>query len=138
MLGNQLNPADVQSRPSVVWWPAKADTYYTLSMVDPDAPDRKTHIYREINHWLVVNIPLQYIDKGIVIASYTGSMPPAGSGNHRYVFLVYQQPNRLDVKEPIITNNSLMRRNFNIRQFSEKYNLGDPVAVNFFLAKYSN
>lgn len=41
-------------------------SYYTLLMVDPDAPSRKNHTMREFIHWMVVNIPGDNVTAGEV------------------------------------------------------------------------
>lgn len=68
--------------------------------------------FSEWLHWLVVNIPSdQNIDSGQVLSEYMGPAPPKGSGQfdgrlfctilailegpHRYVLLVYEQPEAL-------------------------------------------
>lgn len=43
--GGELTPRDVKDQPQVTW-DANPDKYYTLSMVDPDAPSRDNPIYR--------------------------------------------------------------------------------------------
>lgn len=41
-------------------WETEADAYYTLLMFDPDA----SPMFREVRHWLVMNIPGTSIDQG--------------------------------------------------------------------------
>lgn len=129
-MGNELTPTEVANTPTVTW-DAEPRTYYTLSMVDPDAPSREVPTYREIEHWLVVNILGSDISTGQTIADYLGSGPPQGSGLHRYALFVYKQPRRLEFDEG---GNS--RISFSIRNFAHKYNLGEPIAGNFFEAQF--
>ena len=108
-LGNELEPKQVKAEPNVTW-DAKDDSLYTVLMVDPDAPSRESPTYREILHWLVINIPGNRIAEGQVIAEYIGSGPPEGTGLHRYVFLVFQQSekiiaNKFIPKTYVATNN---------------------------------
>lgn len=91
-LGKELTPTQVKDQPTVSW-EAEKGAYYTLMMMDPDAPSRTDFPYREARHWLVVNIPESYVQKGDHITEYVGSGPPKGTGLHRYTFLVYKQPN---------------------------------------------
>ncbi len=49
-------------------------------MFDLDAPSRQTPTYREILHWLVVNIPGKDVAKGDVRKVYRGPGPPPGTG----------------------------------------------------------
>ncbi|XP_066144601.1 protein D3-like [Euwallacea fornicatus] len=136
--GNELTPTQVKDQPAISWG-AQTDAFYTVCMTDPDAPSRKEPTYREWHHWLVGNVPGSQIAKGEVLSAYVGSGPPPNTGLHRYVFLVYKQPNKLSFDEPRLPNNSGDKRGcFSIRKFAEKYNLGQPVAGNFYQAQYDD
>ncbi|KAF2895555.1 hypothetical protein ILUMI_10619 [Ignelater luminosus] len=133
-LGNEMAPRDVREKPEVNF-DAEENAYYTLAMVDPDAPSRKNPTKREWLHWLVVNIPKGGIDKGETITQYVGSGPPKDSGLHRYVFLLYKQPGKIEFNEPNLAKSG---PNFSIKKFAEKYNLDHPIAGNFFQAQYDD
>lgn len=134
--GNELTPRQVIEQPEVSW-DAEHDTYYTLLMVDPDAPSRADPKFREFNHWQVVNIPETDISKGEVLTGYRGSGPPKGTGLHRYVFLVYKQDSILRFNEPRIGPSARDNRaSFSARKFADKYKLGKPIAANFFQAQW--
>nr|QBB01990.1 putative protein D2-like isoform X2 [Cotesia chilonis] len=137
-LGNDLTPTQVKDPPTV-HWDADSGSFYTLCMTDPDAPSRKQPTYREWHHWLVGNIPGNDVSKGEVLSAYIGSGPPQGTDLHRYVFLIYKQPQKLTFDEPRLTNRSGDNRaKFSISKFAEKYNLGAPIAGNFFQASYDD
>ncbi|CAG9765078.1 unnamed protein product [Ceutorhynchus assimilis] len=136
--GNELTPTQVKDQPTVQWQ-ADANAFYTLCMTDPDAPSRKEPNFREWHHWLVGNIPGQDVSKGEVLSAYVGSGPPPNTGLHRYVFLIYKQNGKLNFDEPRLPNNSGDNRaGFSIRKFAEKYLLQEPVAGNFYQAKYDD
>jgi len=137
--GEELTPTNVRNTPSVEWV-AEQDSYYTLSMSDPDAPSRAIPISREYLHWLVGNIPGNNVDSGVPLAGYVGSAPPLASGLHRYTILLYKQElGKIDFTEPIISNTtSEGRAQFRIARFAEKYSMGNPIAGNFFQAKNEN
>ncbi|CAG9559418.1 unnamed protein product [Danaus chrysippus] len=136
--GNELTPTQVKDVPNVKW-NAVPDTYYTLAMTDPDAPSRAEPQFREWHHWLVGNILGGDISSGEVLSAYVGSGPPPETGLHRYVFLVYKQPGKLSFDEPRLPNTSGDKRGgFSIAKFAKKYNLGDPIAGNFYQAKYDD
>ncbi|XP_037948323.1 protein D2-like [Teleopsis dalmanni] len=136
--GNVLTPTQVKSPPKVVW-DAEADTFYTLIMTDPDAPSRAEPKFREWHHWLVTNIPGSAIDQGDVLTEYVGSAPPKNTGLHRYVFLLYKQPGKVQFNEPNISKTSGSNRGkFSAKKFSAKYKLGDPIAANFYQAEYDD
>lgn len=102
-LGNELTPTQVKDIPSVTW-EAEMGVYYTLLMVDPDAPSRANCELRECRHWLVMNIPECYVQKGDHVIEYIGSGPPKDTGLHRYTFLVYKQPGIIEHNEPRCSN----------------------------------
>ncbi|KAF5286221.1 hypothetical protein FQR65_LT02233 [Abscondita terminalis] len=136
--GNELTPTQVKDIPTVKWT-ADPNSFYTLCMTDPDAPSRNKPEFREWHHWLVGNIPGGDISKGETLSEYVGSGPPPGTGLHRYVFLIYKQPDALTFDEKRLTNRSGDNRGkFSIRKFAEKYKLGNPIAGNFYQAEYDD
>lgn len=82
----------MKDKPTLVWEVEKG-AYYTLFLVDPDAPSRENSAEREVRHWLVVNIPECSVENGDEIIEFLGSGPRNGTGLHRYTFLIYKQPN---------------------------------------------
>ncbi|XP_023020259.1 protein D2 isoform X3 [Leptinotarsa decemlineata] len=136
-LGNELTPKQVLEAPEVKY-EADSKDYYTLIFTDPDAPSRKNPKSREWNHWLVVNIPGSKILEGEVITDYVGSAPPKGSGLHRYVFVLYKQPEKLKVDEPRHGPTDGNRGQFSTEKFAKKYNLGKAVGGNFFQAQWDD
>ncbi|KAM3959483.1 protein D3-like isoform 2-T5 [Aphomia sociella] len=136
--GNELTPTQVKDVPTVSW-DATPNQLYTLVMTDPDAPSRKEPKFREWHHWLVANIPGNNVAAGDTLSAYVGSGPPPDTGLHRYVYLVYKQPSKLEFDEPRLPNTSGENRaNFSIAKFAKKYNLGDPIAGNFYQAQYDD
>jgi len=138
-LGNELTPTQVKNPPNFSWEGADPKKFYVLCMTDPDVPSRKEPKYREWHHYLVANIPGSDIAKGEVLSEYVGSGPPKDSGKHRYVFLIYEQPEKLTFDEKRLTNRSMDgRANFSIRNFAKKYKLGEAIAGNFYLAEWDD
>ncbi|XP_061394521.1 protein D2-like [Musca vetustissima] len=136
--GVELTPTQVKNEPKVEW-EAEAGTYYTLLMTDPDAPSRKEPIMREWHHWLVGNIPGDQLKKGEVLSAYVGSGPPKDTGLHRYVFLLFKQPKKLEFDEKRFSNTEAAgREKFSTKKFIAKYNLGAPLAGNFYQAQYDD
>lgn len=91
-LGNVLTPTQVKDKPTLTW-DAENGAFYSVLLVDPDAPSRQMPKFREYRHWLVMNIPGSSIDQGEEIIGYIGSGPPKNTGLHRYIYLIYKQPN---------------------------------------------
>lgn len=136
--GNELTPTQVKDLPSFSY-EAQPDQLYTLAMVDPDAPSRAEHTFREILHFLVANIPGKNVSKGDTLAEFIGSGAPKGTGLHRYVYLLFKQgggPLKSDIK--IGKNSREGRVKFSIRDFARTHNLGSPVAANFYQAQYDD
>ncbi|XP_046659732.1 protein D1-like isoform X1 [Homalodisca vitripennis] len=137
-LGNELTPTQVKNQPQVNYT-AKPTDLYMLAMVDPDAPSRTDPKFRSFKHWLVGNIQGSDISTGEVLAEYVGSGPPQGTGLHRYVFLLFKQPGKLEFDEPRVPKTSAdNRRSFSIQDFAKKYKLGSPVAINLYQAQYDD
>ena len=134
--GNLLDPKVLQEVPEVSW-PAQGADLYTLMMIDPDAPTRFINFLSPINHWLVINIPGADIANGEILAEYIGPGPPRFTGTHRYTFLVYKQSKRIEPDQNTITKGlSIRRLRTTARGISKKYDLGEPIAANFFLSKH--
>jgi phosphatidylethanolamine-binding protein (PEBP) family uncharacterized protein len=96
------------------------DGQYTLLMIDPDAgklgknnasPGNTKGLY--YLHWLVVNIPSSgNVEEGDVLVPYAGPTPPAGTGQHRYIFILYKQ------KVGIVSGMNIQQRSsWNLQQF---------------------
>lgn len=128
----------MQNKPEVSFQ-AEPHAHYLLCMTDPDAPSRAEPSFREFHHWLVGNIPCGNVSRGEVLTEYIGSGAPLGTGFHRYTFLLYKQPGKLNFDEAHINiTQGEERKYFNIRKFAAKYNLGNPVAINIFQAQYDD
>lgn len=68
---------------------------YTLLMIDPDAGKASPNSPRPGNfylHWLIVNISAGDLNTGRQIVSYQKPTPPPGTGQHEYIFQLYEQP----------------------------------------------
>uniref|UniRef100_A0A6G1SG27 Phosphatidylethanolamine-binding F40A3.3 n=2 Tax=Aceria tosichella TaxID=561515 RepID=A0A6G1SG27_9ACAR len=136
--GNELTPTQVKDQPKFSF-NAKPDKFYTLAMVDPDAPSRKDPANREILHFMVANIPGSDVSKGDTFAEYVGSGAPEKTGLHRYIFLLFEQKEKLNSDLMSIKKTSRVGRvKFSIRKFAKEHNLGDPIAANFFQAQYDD
>lgn len=124
-LGKELPAAACLSAPNVTW-NADPEAFYTLIMIDPDAPNREKPTLGEWRHWLVSNIPGNDVDKGEELQLFEEPQPPQGSGLHRYVFLLYKQKGR---KEMSVFEGK--RSGFNAHQWAKR-NGFTLEAVNFF------
>uniref|UniRef100_A0A1A9W5Q3 Phosphatidylethanolamine-binding protein n=1 Tax=Glossina brevipalpis TaxID=37001 RepID=A0A1A9W5Q3_9MUSC len=134
--GTILTPTQA-IRPPDIYYKALPNAYYTIMMIDPDVPSRSSPMFRSYQHWLIVNIPGDQLEKGDDVVEYIGPIPSKNTGLHRYVFILYKQPHKLVQKETRVPNNSGNgRRYFNASLFAKKHNLGLPIAANFFLSEW--
>ncbi|XP_053617474.1 protein D2-like [Plodia interpunctella] len=134
-LGNELSKPQVALTPSVSW--NAGDGLYTVIMFDPDAPSPSNPFISSFLHWLVINVQKDGIASGDTIAEYLHPYPPPFGDIHRYVFLVYQQRERLPVKD-FIAYSTIGRFKFSPQDFADNFNLGDPVAGNFFRTQFNS
>ncbi|XP_038694640.1 protein HEADING DATE 3A-like [Tripterygium wilfordii] len=123
--GCELKPSHVSNQPRVDIGGDDLRTFYTLVMVDPDAPSPSEPNLREYLHWLVADIPASTgAGFGQEVVCYESPRPRVGI--HRFVFILFRQLGRQTVYAPG------WRQNFNTRDFAELYNLGLPVAAVYF------
>ncbi|RCV21230.1 hypothetical protein SETIT_4G122200v2 [Setaria italica] len=123
--GCELKPSMVSHQPRVEVGGPDMRTFYTLVMIDPDAPSPNDPNLREYLHWLVTDIPgTTGATFGQEVMCYENPRPTMGM--HRFVFVLFQQLGRQVVYAPG------WRHNFNTRDFAELYNLGPPVAAVYF------
>ncbi|XP_016472793.1 protein VERNALIZATION 3-like [Nicotiana tabacum] len=130
--GCDLRPSQVIHQPRIEIGGADDCTFYTLVMVDPDAPTPTNPNMREYLHWLVTDIPATTgVNFGNEVVSYESPMPTTGI--HRFVFVLFLQLRReINVYAP------RSRQNFNTRDFAELYELGLLVAAVYFNGQREN
>ena len=93
-------PAPLTCEPPTVCYKAEHGSSakrYTLIMTDPDAPDRAAHAFREFVHFVVSDITAESLaaggaPEGTTVLDYLGVGAPCKSGMHRYVILLFVQP----------------------------------------------
>ncbi|KAL1555843.1 protein FLOWERING LOCUS T-like [Salvia divinorum] len=123
--GYRLRQSQVASRPRVEIGGQDFRILHTLVLVDADSPSPGNPYFREYLHWLVTDIPGSTNPSfGNEVVAYEAPQPSMGI--HRLVMVVFRQPWRQIVLAPE------WRNNFSIRQLSQVYNLGDPVAAFFY------
>nr|QTM97700.1 flowering locus T protein [Crocus sativus] len=123
--GKEFRPSQVVHQPRVEIGGCDYRNFYTLVMVDPDAPSPSNPHLREYLHWLVIDIPGSTgVSYGQEIMCYESPRPAAGI--HRFVFILFQQLGRQTVYAPD------WRQNFNTMDFAELYNLNSPVAAVYY------
>ncbi|XP_044481605.1 protein HEADING DATE 3A-like isoform X2 [Mangifera indica] len=123
--GVELKPSQVANQPRVDIGGTDLREFYTLVMVDPDAPSPSVPSLREYLHWMVSDIPATTgATFGKELLCYESPRPTVGI--HRFVFVLFRQLGRQTVYAPEL------RQNFSTKDFAELYNLGAPVAAVYF------
>src|SRR5699024_3589706 len=124
--GNELTPSQVRLPPTYLAWPTEPETLYTLLMNDPDVPSNA----QDILHWAIVNIAGTNVATGETLGQYFGPSPPKGSRVHRYIFRLYRQNSKLNLKR------FTTRTAFNVTRFAVDNHLEGPIAENFFVSQF--
>ncbi|MED6143954.1 hypothetical protein PIB30_010908 [Stylosanthes scabra] len=122
--GCELRPSHVLNRPRVTIGGEDLRTFYTLVMVDADAPSPSNPFLREYLHWMVTDIPATTNTTfGKEVVFYESPQPSAGI--HRFVIVLFKQLGRDTVFAPE------WRHNFNTRDFAGNNSLAPVAAVYF-------
>ncbi|XP_016507342.1 protein VERNALIZATION 3-like [Nicotiana tabacum] len=130
--GCDFRPSQVIHQPRIEIGGADACNFYTLVMVDPDAPTPTNPNMREYLHWLVTDIPATTgVNFGNEVVSYESPRPTIGI--HRFVFVLFLQLRR---ENNVYAPQS--RQNFNTRDFAQLHNLGLPTAAVYFNGQREN
>eukprot|EP00734_Pompholyxophrys_sp_LG126_P000149 Pompholyxophrys_sp_v1_NODE_22_length_3962_cov_1.921423.p3 type:complete len:190 gc:universal NODE_22_length_3962_cov_1.921423:2264-2833(+) len=102
------------------------NTYYTVVMIDPDAPGPKA-LGKSYLHLMETNIDKGH---GVIdpVIPYKGPSPPPNSGDHHYIFYLLEQEGPIDISEPID------RTTFDLSDFMKNYHLKHKVDNRFIIA----
>ncbi|KAH7957328.1 protein D2 [Rhipicephalus sanguineus] len=135
-MGNTLTCDQTSAAPESISFKGPSSAFYTVVMVDPDAPSRSSARLRYWRHWLVLNVPNSCdVKAGDTVTQYAGPSPPKGTGPHRYALIVYSQgTNRITERDASVPD---ARGMFNLNHFVTQNKLGDPLAVNYFVCERS-
>lgn len=123
--GTKINNIKLTQRPDVRY-NSRRGQLYTLMMVDPDIPLVAAPLLSQYLHWMVINIPRDFINDGFTVGNY---IQPFAIEPHRYTFLVWEQRGRIEMRELAIVE----RFKFSARNFAKEHNL-KLIAANFVLA----
>ncbi|KAF5329805.1 hypothetical protein D9619_009404 [Psilocybe cf. subviscida] len=103
-IGEALSKESTQEEPEIKVLPTDgpggtdANATYTMVMTDPDAPSRQDPKWGQFRHWVLPGLKLpaggslQAQKTKPAATPYMGPAPPPGSGFHRYIFLLFQEP----------------------------------------------
>nr|POF23926.1 protein d1 [Quercus suber] len=139
-----LSRKEVQSAPTLALASAGPGPYLAICL-DIDAPFQSLPILGPILHWIQpglissagVDGSATLTASGVpAVADYIGPAPPPGSGPHRYVFFLYEQPADFDAKKwapadgkPLPTYKRMW---YSLANFEKEAKLGPVIAANYF------
>ncbi|KAI8984196.1 phosphatidylethanolamine-binding protein [Mycotypha africana] len=129
-LGNFIKPSDSQEAPEVTFVAPDENAKYTLLMIDPDAPSKEDPKWAPYRHWVLTNVPGNGdIKQASALDSYLGPAPPPNTGDHRYIFLLYKQPETA-------ANYALTKEanKWDFQAFTQQNNL-ELIGVNYFISR---
>ncbi|TRM70371.1 phosphatidylethanolamine-binding protein [Schizophyllum amplum] len=119
-----------------------AEQTYVIIQIDPDAPTPQDPWASQIRHYMGTNYTadvevesdLLLKNISVPIGDWVRPNPPAGSDPHRYIVLLYPQPENFTAESVApFYNSSSSILNFNLTEFTEATGLGMPVAGTYFL-----
>ncbi|KAI4602842.1 hypothetical protein KJ359_008062 [Pestalotiopsis sp. 9143b] len=130
-LGNFFRAGECKVAPTISFGPEEAAASYTLILTDPDAPTPDDPKFAFWRHWILSGLqPLAGGAAGEVpstkgpVTEYLGPGPKDDSKPHRYLFLLYREPEGLDLKKEDVGGEEFVeRRSFKPAQFAEKFGL---------------
>jgi phosphatidylethanolamine-binding protein (PEBP) family uncharacterized protein len=112
--------------------------------LDLDAPFPSFNVLSPVLHWIQPGLQPQISD-GVTkllssdttwIVDYAGPGPPPGSAVHRYLFLLYEQPEEFDPQKWAPPKGKsvspLNRMRYDLGAFEKKIGLGPVLAANYF------
>ncbi|KAH8807762.1 putative protease inhibitor [Xylogone sp. PMI_703] len=136
--GQKIPRKDATSPPQVSF--DVPDGTYLIVELDLDAPFNSFPFLSPILHWIAPGYTKQ--ESNILnsmtpaIASYAPPGPPPGSGPHRYVFLLYEQPENFNAAKYAAPEGKEMgirpRIRFDYATFEKDLELGPVLAANYY------
>ncbi|KAJ6621844.1 PEBP-like protein [Mycena sp. CBHHK59/15] len=107
---------------------------FVVATVDPDAPTPQAPTSAQIRHFLggnFFNHDGLLVNTTAAVSSFRQPTPPAGSDAHRYIFLLFHQSPEFATQQLVNSTTSVAL--FNISQFANAVDLGNPIAGTFML-----
>ncbi|KAI1775493.1 putative protease inhibitor [Hypoxylon cercidicola] len=151
--GQFIPKADARAAPELSFASLSPDKPYIILCVDLDAPFPSFPVLGPVLHWLQPGAKATPIEVGgggggfslkaaadePFVANYAGPGPPPISSPHRYVFLVYEQPEGFDGKKLAPPDGKEMgigpRVRFDVDKWVKESKVGLAVAVTYFNSK---
>ncbi|KAK8845323.1 hypothetical protein IAR55_006036 [Kwoniella newhampshirensis] len=143
--GQNLTAAEVASYPNVSVTPSSNTTFedgtlYTILMVDANPVGTDEATTEQTRHWLVNSVSIATASAAPYAVNYTGSTaitdyagpgPFAGTGSHRYVIALYEQPSTFTAPANLSTAGTPLGTIF-LSSYVSESGLGDLISANYF------
>ncbi|KAJ8116034.1 hypothetical protein OPT61_g2447 [Boeremia exigua] len=127
--GSLARVSEVKEKPSVTF-SAACDSgsaqSFTFFLIDPDAPTPDDPKFAYWRHWVVVNISssAKEVSEGNTLTQYLAPGPKDESGPHRYLFLLFKEPQGFSIEKSDVGGEEFVdRRSFGAKEFVEKHGL---------------
>ena len=113
---------------------------YLVICIDTDAPFPSFGFLSPMLHWIQPNVKVSKAGdldlSAPFIANYIFPAPPPGSGPHRYIFYLYEQPAGFKAENFTPADGkevgNMARIRFNLEAWTKAANLGRLAAFNYF------
>ncbi|XP_042205484.1 protein D1-like [Homarus americanus] len=133
-LGNLITPAHARHKPKLLEFPGEAGHRYAVLLLDLD------HTPSPYLSWLLLNVPVDHLNKGVEVVEYEAPRPGQGTGQHRMVFLVYLQKTSLPLNLPGLPASRSCQRTgregVDLSKMTRDLALKGPIAANYFLSEW--
>jgi phosphatidylethanolamine-binding protein (PEBP) family uncharacterized protein len=132
--GSLVRVSEVKEKPSVNFSLSSnsgSAQSFTFLLIDPDAPTPDDPKFAYWRHWVVVNIPSSAsgdgsgdVKDGETLTQYLAPGPKDESGPHRYLFLLFKEPQGFSISKDDVGGEEFVdRRSFGAKEFVEKHGL---------------
>ncbi|KAI9453723.1 PEBP-like protein [Lactarius psammicola] len=137
--GIQLTKNESSEKPHFALCGDSADPGpFVVVAIDPDAPSAQAPTVAQVRHFLGGGFYFGPEDQEVhalvnrtpAISDYVAPAPPAGSGLHRYLYLLFKEPPGFGRQELVNSSSSILH--FNLSAFAEATELGNPLGGTFF------
>ncbi|KAL2816570.1 phosphatidylethanolamine-binding protein [Aspergillus granulosus] len=138
-LGNLFRVSEVKTSPIISFAKEESTSEsqtYTLLFIDPDAPTPDDPKFAYWRHWVVSGLKPSENAEGKILTEYLGPGPKEDSRPHRYLFLLFREPEGLALtKEDVGGEEFVQRRSFEAAEWTAKHGL-TLVAINWMLGAW--
>ncbi|KAH8707551.1 phosphatidylethanolamine-binding protein [Phaeosphaeriaceae sp. PMI808] len=129
--GSLVRVTQVKDVPTISISPQTSPYSFTLMLIDPDAPTPDDPKFAYWRHWVVSNISpanlasgADVVSSGKTVTTYLAPGPKDESGPHRYLFLLFKEPEgTVFAREDVGGEEFVDRRSFGAVRFVEKWGL---------------